>query len=208
MSCISKVWPRRRLMQASALRIAVSMPRASTSTLSSPTASRSSLSHSITVRSGMEAFSTGTMRESRPRVRTKPPVERQQMAHRKIVGRQPHLGEPFRRHLAAIPPLVVGGDYIDRVGREAESLAHVADRRARPVGHHGGSQSRSVTAVLLVEVLDHFLAPLVLEVDVDVGRFIAFLRDEALKKDAHAFRIDFGDAQAVADNAIGRRAPA
>ena len=33
----------------------------------------------------------------------------------------------------------------------------------------------AVAAVFVVDVLDDFLAPLVLEVDVDVGRLVAFL---------------------------------
>ena len=41
---------------------------------------------------------------------------------------------------------------------------------------------RPVAAVFAVDVLDHLLAPLVFEIDVDVGRFIAFLRNEALEQ--------------------------
>ena len=33
-----------------------------------------------------------------------------------------------------------------------------------------------------VDVLDHFLAPLMFEIDVDVGRFAAFLGQEALEQ--------------------------
>jgi hypothetical protein len=47
-------------------------------------------------------------------------------------------------------------------------------------------QRRAVPAVLGVDVLHHFLAPLVLEVDVDVGRLVALLADEALEQHAHA----------------------
>ena len=47
-----------------------------------------------------------------------------------------------------------------------------------------------------------------LEVDVDVGRLVAFLADEALEQHLHARRIDFGDVQRVADGRIGGRAPA
>ena len=37
-------------------------------------------------------------------------------------------------------------------------------------------------AIALVDVLDHLLAPLMFEIDVDVGRLLAFLRDEALEQ--------------------------
>jgi len=38
-----------------------------------------------------------------------------------------------------------------------------------------------VAAVFAVEVLDHFLAALVLEIDVDVWRFVPLPRDKALE---------------------------
>ena len=40
----------------------------------------------------------------------------------------------------------------------------------------------AVAAVFLVDVLDHLLAPLVLEIDVDVGRLVALGADEALEQ--------------------------
>ena len=61
-------------------------------------------------------------------------------------------------------------------------------------------------AILVVDVLQHFLAPFVLEVDVDVRGLVAFLADEALEEDVDALRIDGGDAQAKADRRVGRRA--
>ena len=67
-------------------------------------------------------------------------------------------------------------------------------------------QRRAVAAVLVVDVLHDFLAPLVLEVDVDVGRLVALLADEALEQHATARRIDLGDAEAVADRRVRRRA--
>jgi len=33
-----------------------------------------------------------------------------------------------------------------------------------------------------IDILDDFLAPLVLEIDVDIGRLVALLRDEALEQ--------------------------
>src|SRR5438445_458962 len=53
---------------------------------------------------------------------------------------------------------------------------------ARRRGGDGGGRDRSaVAAVLAVDVLDDLLAPVVLEVDVDIGRLVALLRDEALE---------------------------
>jgi hypothetical protein len=47
---------------------------------------------------------------------------------------------------------------------------------------HGGAKARAVAAVLLVDVLDHLLAPLVLEVDVDVGGLLALLEMNRSKR--------------------------
>ena len=41
----------------------------------------------------------------------------------------------------------------------------------------------AVAAVAGVDILDHLLAPLVLEIDVDVGRLVALRRDEALEQE-------------------------
>ncbi len=59
-----------------------------------------------------------------------------------------------------------------------------------------------------VDVLDHLLAPLVLEIDVDIGRFVARVGDEALEKQVRAGGVDLGDAERVADGRIGGRAAA
>ena len=47
-----------------------------------------------------------------------------------------------------------------------------------------------------------------LEVDVDVRRFVPLLRDEALEQQGDLLRRDLGDEQAVADHRVGRRAAA
>ena len=64
----------------------------------------------------------------------------------------------------------------------AQHLAHVANRGARPVadevGHHGGVAA----AVLEVDVLDHLFAPLVLDVEVDVGRLGPLTGEEPLEE--------------------------
>jgi hypothetical protein len=65
-----------------------------------------------------------------------------------------------------------------------------------------------VAAVALVDVLDHLLAPFVFEIDVDVGGFVAGLGHEAFEDHRADFRGDGGDAEAVADDGVGRRAAA
>ena len=65
-----------------------------------------------------------------------------------------------------------------------------------------------LAAVAPVDVLDHLLAPLVLEVDVDVGRLLALLGEEALEQEVHLGRIDRGDPEHEADGRVRGRAPA
>src|SRR5208283_5823826 len=121
--------------------------------------------------------------------------------------------KPGRTHaiLADRRRLLAPGGSVERrddVVREAENLGRLADRRTRAIGRHSGGQSGAFAPVAPVDVLDHLLAPFVLEVDVDVRRLVAFRRYEALEKEIEARRIDLGDAEAEADCGIGRRAAA
>ncbi len=75
-------------------------------------------------------------------------------------------------------------------------LADLADRHARAVVDDGGADGGALAAVAAVEILDHLLAPLVLEVDVDIGRLAPLRRDEALEQHVDAGGIDGGDAEA------------
>src|SRR5437660_6486 len=84
-------------------------------------------------------------------------------------------------------------------GRKTEDLAEVAQRAARAVHDDGRGERRALAAVLAVDVLQHLLAPLVLEIDVDVGRLAALARDEALEQQRRAaLRVYRGHPQAVA----------
>src|SRR5262249_46307976 len=89
-----------------------------------------------------------------------------------------------------------------------ERLADLAYRAAGAIVHDRGADRSAFASIAPVDVLDHLLAPLVLEVDVDVGRLVAVLRDEAGEQEAALVRIDRGDAEAIADRAVGRRAAA
>ena len=132
--------------------------------------------------------------------------EREQLARASGLPDRSPLRARVRRRPAAVPPLHRPREPLDLPSIEAQRLADVAHRAARAVRDDGGRERRALAAVLLVDVLDDFLAALVLEVDVDVGRLVAFARDEALEQQRHARRVDLGDAQAVADGGIGGRA--
>ncbi len=57
--------------------------------------------------------------------------------------------------------------------------------------------------VLRVDVLDHLLSSLVLEIHVDVGRLIALARYESLEQQRHPRRVDFRDAETEAHGRVG-----
>ena len=131
-------------------------------------------------------------------------IQRQRQRRRARIepgGARPLLADR-RRTLA--PDGVVERD--DRVVGQAEDLGGFADRRAGAIGRDRARQPRPLAAVALVDVLDDLLAPLVLEIDVDVGRFAALGRNEALEQQVEARRVDLGDPETVADRRVGRRA--
>ena len=118
------------------------------------------------------------------------------------------LADALREAFGVVPPGGVAGQLVDLGEGKTQRLADVADGAARAVGDDGSGQRGALTSVLAVDVLDDFLAPLVLEIDIDVGRLVAVARDETLEQHAHAGRVDLGDAQAVTDRRVGRRAAA
>src|SRR4026207_2028562 len=174
--------------------MAVRMPSASTSTLSIRSASMSSLSHSRKVRSGL--FATwaplwiGTVSSRRSRVRPTPATAPGGGRATTNAGAvtppprpPPHPGAaqaaPGPTQPRPAPPRlgeVVIADAPDEAGQrgghvllEAQRLADLADGHARAVVDDGGADGGAVAAVAGIEILDHLLAPLVLEVHVDVG---------------------------------------
>jgi hypothetical protein len=99
------------------------------------------------------------------------------------------------------------GDAVHLLEREAERLADLARRRARPVGDDVGGHGGAVRAVALVDVLDNLLALVAGgQVEVDVRPLAALLGQEAFKEELHLDWIDGGDRQRVADRRVGGRA--
>jgi hypothetical protein len=122
-------------------------------------------------------------------------------------GIEADLAKPGHHVLAAVDVVQRFGQLIDPVERKPQRFADVADGRTGTVGDDLRRHAGPVAAVLLVDVLDDLFPSLVLEVDVDVGRFIPFFADEPLEQQVDAVRVDRGHAQAVADGRIGRRPP-
>ncbi len=88
---------------------------------------------------------------------------------------------------------------------ETECLAHVLEHRPGPVGDHVGDHRCSFSAVAPVAVLDHLLAPLGFEVDVDVGGTAPLLRQEPLEGKMETDRVDPGEPDAAAHRRVGAR---
>ena len=80
------------------------------------------------------------------------------------------------------------GQRVDPVERQAERLAHVAHGRARTIGDDFGGHACPIAAIFFVEVLQHLLTALVLEIDVDVGRLVALATDEPLEEHVRVAR--------------------
>ena len=129
----------------------------------------------------------------------------QELPHQAAVGVEPGLAELFAELVVIVPPGEGLGQEVEQVRIHAERLAHVADGAAQPVGDERRGQCRPLAPVALVDVLDDLLAPLVLEINVDVRRFVALPGDEALEQQVHAGRVDLGDVQAETDRRVGRR---
>ena len=103
-------------------------------------------------------------------------------------------------HLPAPRVLLPGGG--------AERLRHVAHRVLRPVGDHVRDLRRVPPPVEAVDVLDHLLPPVRVEVDVDVRLLVAEGGEEALERQVEEDRVDRGDGEQVADGGVRGRAAA
>ena len=134
--------------------------------------------------------------------------ERDQAREARVLRIEAAGTHALRVDAPAVPPLHALREPVEPVGGQAEGLADVAQRTARPVGDQRRGERRALAAVLAVDVLDDLLAPLMLEVHVDVRRLVALAGDEALEQHRHARGIHRGDLQAVTDHRIGRRAAA
>ncbi len=91
---------------------------------------------------------------------------------------------------------------------KSHGLAHLAQRRAAAIADDRGGEPGAMAAIFLVDVLNHLLAALMLEIDVDIRRFVARSTDEAFEQQIHLDGIDGGDLQAIADGGVGGRAAA
>src|SRR5690606_10587149 len=191
------------------LRIQVSIPSASTSTLRKPSTSISSLFHSILVRSSMRAFMIGHRSDSLFCVMTKPPVCWPSCRGKPMyspgssntfrsVGRSPRIP-----HFSELIPRL--GKPVYRIEGRPHRFANIADG-ALPVHLCSrGYDPCAVAAIFTVDVLHHLLAPLVFKIHVDIRRFIASVAHKTREQQVKFGGIYGSDTQAVADSRVGGR---
>ena len=107
------------------------------------------------------------------------------------IGRvQPSLCDVLVGDLAVALAPDQAGEPRRHVLLEAHGLAHLADGHARAIVDDGGADGGALAAVAAIEILDHLLAPLVLEVDVDVGGLAPVGGDEALEQQVDLGGVD------------------
>src|SRR3546814_7183281 len=83
------------------------------------------------------------------------------------------------------PPPDLRRQRLDQVLRESERLAYVAQRALGAVADDGRAERGVIAAIGLEHPLHDDLAPLMLEIHVDVRRLAPFLADEALRSEEH-----------------------
>ena len=101
------------------------------------------------------------------------------------------------------------GELFERGNLKAQRLADFARGGAAAVGDDVGGHGGAELAVALVDVLDGALALIAAgEIDIDIGPFAALFGEETLEEQLHADGIDGGDAERIADGAVGGRTAA
>jgi len=85
----------------------------------------------------------------------------------------------------------------------SRTLGDVTHGRAGPIGDDVGDLRGVVTAVGVVDVLDDLLAPVGLDVDVDVRGSVALRRQKPFEQQPPPHRVDVGDPERVADRGVG-----
>ncbi len=99
------------------------------------------------------------------------------------------------------------GQAVQGLGIKAQSLACFACRRASAIGDDVGGHGRAKFAVTLIDVLNRTFALFAAgQVKIDIRPLATLLGEKALEEQIHSDRIDGGDAERVADHAVGRRA--
>ena len=125
-------------------------------------------------------------------------------------GIEPGARQTGLQIVVGVDPLVAShvlGEAVDLLDIHPEDLADLTRSALLPISDDVGRHRSAARTVALVDVLDGSLAAIAArQVEVDVRPLAALLGEEALEEQLHADRIDGGDAEAVADGAVRRRA--
>ena len=111
-----------------------------------------------------------------------------------LEGLRERLAGPFRNELR---------NAVDGAVRDLQHATRIANGSAGRHRREGDDLGHTIAAVLLGDVVDHALAALDGEVDVDVGHRLAARVEEALEEEVVADRVDVGDLEAVRDERAG-----
>ncbi len=117
----------------------------------------------------------------------------------------PHVRAALREVRLVVIAFQPLGQPIHEIERQPKRLADITHGGARTVTNRLGRHAGAVAAVFLVDVLQHLLAPLMLEIDVDVGRFVPLAADEPLEQHVETPGIDRRHAETITDRGIRRR---
>ncbi len=115
------------------------------------------------------------------------------------LGQGHRIGRVVRHHL---------GQPVDQPQRQLHHPADVAQHGAGLQGAEGDDLGHPVAAVLLLDVGDRLLAPLLAEVDVEVGHRHPLRVQEPLEQQAEAQGVEVGDGQGPGHHRAGARAAA
>ena len=126
--------------------------------------------------------------------------------HDARIGIEASLAQGIGQRQIGIGVRIGHAQLVELILGQAKHAANVARRALAAVADDRCRQRRPRATVFVEHVLEHLLASLVLEIDVDVGRLLAFDREEALEQQVAVLGIDRRDAEAVADRRVRRRA--
>ncbi len=100
------------------------------------------------------------------------------------------------------------GQHLGEIARQPQRLADFGDRATGPIAGDDRRERRTLATVGLIDPLDDLLAPLMLEIDIDIGRLLAFAAHEPLEQEFVLDRVDRGDAKQITDAAVRGRSAA
>ena len=106
--------------------------------------------------------------------------------------------------IAEFPGRDSGRNSVERFRIESERLAHLSCGHTVAISDDVGGHRSAALAVSLVNVLDHFFALIAAgEIEINVGPLSALFGKETLEEKFHADGIDGGNAERIADGAVG-----